>query len=386
MAREDIGRNLRRLRKAKGMTQEQLATAAGISRPGYRNLETGESVPRVDTLQALAGSLGVKLAALVTPVTELRHVRFRSLRRLNTREQILADVSRWLSDFNELENLLPDREVYTLASHAVAGRGTGLGRARNAAVGVRTVFGVGDEEPIRDVCGLLEAKGIKVFSITLATNEFFGLSVGPGDGGPAIVVNTWERISVERWIFTAAHELGHLVLHADDYGADTMQEEEQSEQEANVFAACFLMPEGTFSKKWAETAGLPLVERVLKVKRIFRVSYKTVLYRLSQQVKQDVNVWHLFQKEYRRETGRTLLRDEEPEALAASAYQASFPEASRAGEPDVLSRSDFREDRLSRLVRKAVETGAISLSRGAEILRLPLKDMRELSKVWVERL
>jgi len=27
----------------------------------------------------------------------------------------------------------------------------------------------------------------------------------------------WERLSVERWIFTAAHELGHLLLHLDAY-------------------------------------------------------------------------------------------------------------------------------------------------------------------------
>jgi hypothetical protein len=32
------------------------------------------------------------------------------------------------------------------------------------------------------------------------------------DGGPAVVVNVWGRLSVERWIFTAAHELGHLMI------------------------------------------------------------------------------------------------------------------------------------------------------------------------------
>lgn len=45
------------------------------------------------------------------------------------------------------------------------------------------------------------------------SDDFFGLSIGPADGGPAVVVNVWDGISVERWIFTAAHELGHLVLH-----------------------------------------------------------------------------------------------------------------------------------------------------------------------------
>jgi predicted HTH domain antitoxin len=44
---------------------------------------------------------------------------------------------------------------------------------------------------------------------------------------------------------------------------------------------------------------------------------------------------------------------------------------------------DFREDRLSRLVRRAVEQDIISLSRGAEILGLQLEQMRALAATWV---
>ena len=43
---EAIGQNLRRLRGARGLTQGNLAEAAGLSRPGYRAIENGESVPR----------------------------------------------------------------------------------------------------------------------------------------------------------------------------------------------------------------------------------------------------------------------------------------------------------------------------------------------------
>jgi len=57
-----------------------------------------------------------------------------------------------------------------------------------------------------DVCELLEDNGVKVYPLCIANDEFFGLSVAKDDGGPAVVVNVWERISVERWIFTAAHD------------------------------------------------------------------------------------------------------------------------------------------------------------------------------------
>jgi hypothetical protein len=143
------------------------------------------------------------------------------------------------------------------------------------------------------------------------------------------------------------------------------------------------MPDAVFRREWAETYGMGLVERVLKVKRIFRVSYRTVLYRLSEGLEDPAVIWKQFQLAYRRRYGKTLLKADEPAALASDAFRASSPEPSPAKEPEKLSPADFVEDRLSRLVRQAVESSAITLSRGAEILGLSLHDMRELSASWV---
>ena len=242
MGAEAIAANLRRLRAAQGLTQEQAAESAGISKSAYRNIEGRRSVPRVDTLHRLAEALAVPIQDLVTPAPELQRVRFRSFRRLKTREQILVAVSRWLADFNELEDLLGERVPYALAN----GKGAAARRAASspplAADRVRERLGLGLSEPVRDICGLLEARGIKVYPLRVASDAFFGLSVAAADGGPAIAVNTWERISVERWIFTAAHELAHLLLHGDDYDVAKRDEERRHEKEANVFASFFLMP------------------------------------------------------------------------------------------------------------------------------------------------
>lgn len=72
------------------------------------------------------------------------------------------------------------------------------------------------------------------------------------------MVNTWERSSVERWIFTAAHELGHLLLHFEDYGQGIKEEDKAHEREADAFAAEFLMPDGSLS-----VSGLSLVAYLL---------------------------------------------------------------------------------------------------------------------------
>jgi Zn-dependent peptidase ImmA (M78 family)/DNA-binding XRE family transcriptional regulator len=382
MEQKIIGLNLRRIREARGLSQFQVAALAGISRPAYRNIENGNSTPKVSTLQSIATALGVKLQDLFRQTRTLEKVRFRALKRMNSRDYILSEVTRWVDDYNYLENLLDNHVEYRFKD--LANRSSaipaGVDRAKQVAKLARKELNLGEKEPIRDIAGLLESNGIKLHTISLASDGFFGLSVSDGDGGPAIIINVWERISVERWIFSAAHELGHLLLHLGAYDVNESTEDKDQEVEANVFASYFLMPEKAFESEWEDTYGLSFVDRVLKVKRIFQVSYKTVLYRLSEKIGNPV--WRKFQSAYKLRTGKTLGTSEEPEALSPNKFQQSMSEVLRSQEPDSLSSSDFIEDRLSKLVRIGIEKDKITLSRGAEILRLDLEAMRERISSW----
>lgn len=382
MAENTIALNLRRVRSAKGLSQKALASRSGLSIAAYRNIETGRSEPRVRNLISIAEVLEVPIQQLVEPVDELRAIRFRSNKKMRSRQQILVDVARWLRDFADIENILADRVEYKLAAIGSQSRIRNR-RAEDIAGSVREAFGLDSEEPIRDICGLLESEGIKVGEMKIASNDFFGLSVAEEGGGPAVLVNTWNRISVERWIFTAAHELGHLIMHLSDFDVNQTDEKDEHESEANAFAAAFLMPHRSFEKEWNDAYGLSLIDRVLKVKRIFRVSYRTVLHRLAPEYNGPGNIWTRFQMDCKRRYGRTLLRDDEPYALTHDEFRAGFPENRSADEPDSLSRADFMQDRLVSLVRKAIEQEKISLSRGAEVLGISLQDMRDLSSSWV---
>jgi Zn-dependent peptidase ImmA (M78 family) len=215
---------------------------------------------------------------------------------------------------------------------------------------------------------LLESCGIKILALPYSSDAFNGLSVGEDDKGPAIIINTWERISIERQIFSTAHELGHLLMHLSDYDGKARSEDKTQERDANLFAGYFIMPEQGFDSEWAETAGMPFVERVMKVKSIFKVSYKTVLYRLKQKGIVDDMIWLRFQKLFEAKYDKKLSYKEEP-----------FPERS---EPFGLKPFDFYADRLSRLVRKAVEEEKISISRAAEILDVSSEHMLERIAEW----
>lgn len=52
------------LRKAKGMTQEQLAGEAGIDRVALANIETGKRRPTVTTMYKIASGLKVDMATI----------------------------------------------------------------------------------------------------------------------------------------------------------------------------------------------------------------------------------------------------------------------------------------------------------------------------------
>lgn len=57
--RKLVGRNVRRFRLAKGLTQEQFAVVAGFSQQYISGLESGKRNPTVVSLHELAQALGV---------------------------------------------------------------------------------------------------------------------------------------------------------------------------------------------------------------------------------------------------------------------------------------------------------------------------------------
>ncbi|HMR77707.1 MAG TPA: XRE family transcriptional regulator, partial [Polyangiaceae bacterium] len=334
-----------------------MAEAAGLSRIGYRDIETGNVTPRLDSLQRIATALAVSVPELLKPARQLRHVRFRADKQMMTRENILADVARWLDDYEDLESLVDDRKPWklaTLAAGLARSKRKGVEFAKQAAVNAREVLGLTahkHEHLVRDMCGLLEDNGVKVLTASVASEGFFGLSVGRQDGGPAVFVNVWDRISVERWIFTAAHELGHLLLHPNAYDVEQTEERQAEEKEADAFAGHFLMPDALFQKEWEEARGLGLVDRVFKIKRIFKVSWQSVLYRVAVGLPpvERGRLWVQFHSAYARQHGQALTRTSEPEALNPRDF-GGRPVDRVADEPSRLVDDDFREDRLNRLV------------------------------------
>jgi len=64
-SRQQLQSKLQSLRKDQGFTQEQLAEAAGIKRVTLNRIENGNQAAKLETLEKLAGALGVDVVDLL---------------------------------------------------------------------------------------------------------------------------------------------------------------------------------------------------------------------------------------------------------------------------------------------------------------------------------
>jgi len=373
MGIQDLPNNLRRLRKAREINQNDMADRLPISRQAYSAIEGGRSEPKSATLLAIAEALQVPLTELLADQVSFQSLRLRSHKRMKAaekaqKEEMLHRFQQWLHDYNELENMLDEHEQWQLeevdAKDPVA-----------SAAQVREILEAGNNAPIDDIVGLLEDAGIKFFTEVFKLPGIFGFSAGIADGGPAVAVNTDATITIERQIFTAAHELGHLLLHRTSYGPERESGTAEEEHEANRFAGHFLLPNAALEREVGENEGLTLVDFVLHVKRKYRVSYMTVLFRLKERYGYDNDIYPRFKTRYMEKYGKSLKGNVEPDSVEGPAAE---------DECERLSRHDFVEDRLSRLVRRAYMQDMISISRAAEILGTSIEEMRSIQHEWIQ--
>src|SRR5215813_3459022 len=88
-----LAANVRQLREARGMTQEQMARLADVPRPTWANLESGQANPTLSVLIKVANALQVLVEELIGPprggVTLYLFTSLPVTQRLNIRTRVL---------------------------------------------------------------------------------------------------------------------------------------------------------------------------------------------------------------------------------------------------------------------------------------------------------
>lgn len=373
---QNVAQNLIKLRVTNKYTQEYVAEKADISLLAYRNIESGKSKPNLSTLEKIANVYNVNIADLLKETQQqISKVRFRALEKKNIRkrEDIISEISLWIEKYNKLVSQL---KLNSNFEYKLAGIENKTANPVIMAQEARKALELSNDETVIDICNLIEFKaGIKIMAKQFNSDSFFGLSAEDIYGGKIIVVNTWDRISVERRIFSVAHELGHILMHFDNAQNDLTSENSVEEKEANAFASHFLMPNNDFISAWNKSANCDFVDRVIRIKQIFRVSYQVVLYRLSEYVKEnniDFNVWKTFGILYRKKYGVKVDWKKE--------VASNLDENSK--ELRALSNQFYSSGRLAELVKKAVDDNIISQIEAADILNIDTKVVSDFQKSW----
>jgi len=222
------------------------------------------------TLPVLADALGFPVSFFTQP-DDLEEIptdaaSFRALTKMTAGQRAAAEAAGALafkmSDWIAERFRVPEPDVPKL--------GPGIDPETAAEV-VRMEWNL-SESPIPNLIHLLEAHGVRVFSLAEESREVDAFSTWrAGTGKPYIFLNTQK--SAEHSRFDAAHELGHLVLH---WHHDAPQGRE-AEQEAHAFASAFLMPRAPMI-----ASAPPFVSRaeIMSHKRHWRVSAMAYVYRL----------------------------------------------------------------------------------------------------------
>jgi transcriptional regulator with XRE-family HTH domain len=94
--------NLIALRKAKGLSQRDLAKRSGLSNRVIAYYETGESIPPMEKLEKIATVLKVSIAALIDPASSDKttvNLNTRTIKKILLLEQLPPDEQRKVLDY-----------------------------------------------------------------------------------------------------------------------------------------------------------------------------------------------------------------------------------------------------------------------------------------------
>lgn len=268
-------------RESVGMTQTALAHGISASQGHVSKVENGLEDPGAEFLQAAARLLGVPFEfferseeILGGGVVDFYHKKrltlpAKPLRKANA----LANKCRL--EATRLLRTLEFSEVAPFPTLSIEEHES----VEEIATLVRATWRI-PAGPLPNLVALAEAAGLPVFLVSLGHEKLFAISMPRDDGRHIIVLNRDLPASAQR--YALAHEIGHLVMHANGITEDM-------EREADMFAAALLLPKedsiqdlrslrfaglGPLKRKW-HTSMAALIRRAYSLNTINESQYRS---------------------------------------------------------------------------------------------------------------
>lgn len=349
-----IAERLKLARKKAGFSLRDLSAAMNekVTAQAIGKYERSEDVPSSGVLIELTKALGVSLSyVLDTQGVELSGVEFRTKANTTAKDRayVETEVLEWIERYLQIEGILELDSAKWQCPVVCPVRLSHVTEAEALAETVRAKWNLG-LDPIPNMTELLEEKGLKVLTVRLpARVSGFTCLVGrrqEQEPLPVIVVNI--EFSLERRRLTLAHELAHRLIDTHSLS------DKDEEKAATLFAGALLMPREHLLREVGKHRRALGYKEIIDLKRVYRVSGMALLMRLRQlDVISESTLIYAFQSIARG------WRTQEPEEL----------------EPATIRGQRERARRFERLCYRALAEDLISLSKGAELLRLSITDV-----------
>lgn len=370
----EVGNLIRKQREAMHMTVTQLAGLVGVSRNTITNYEAGKTEPNSSDLVHISGALGCSINDLLHGGIASIPPRFafRAHAPLRKDQAITVVARKYLRAYDEIEEIMNSRLSGTLLTFNTDQEGPLKDEfIKMAADTLRKSSGLHDSGP-ENIASVLEGLGVRTLFFEHDGKGIEGLSTIQGDMKFVMLRNRRkEGKLIERTIFSAAHELGHLVLHPQLFTSEELDEEKDSkrhEAEADKFAGNFLVPEDELVRVWVEErlSKHKLFDALILLKRVFHVSFHCLYRRVT-----ELHLHHSLD--------RAIFVNQIKERLGING-----PATMDQLEPDPLPPDAlYTTNRFSRLVRSASLQDLIGVSKVAEMFQVTVNRAKEITTDWV---
>jgi transcriptional regulator with XRE-family HTH domain len=367
-----IGAAIRKQRDAMGMTVAQLAKRVGVSRNTITNYESGKTEPSASDLVRLAETLGCHVAEFlgVGECALPPRFAFRAHAPLRKDPEIVVTARKYLRAYAEIEEIMDARLGGHLRRFVCDSDGPLKPRdIETVADTLRQSCGLHDTGP-ENIASVLESLGVRTLFFKHDGKGLDGLSTVQGD--MVLVLLRWRTRIIERTIFSAAHELGHLVLHPQLFSDDSElvdgDDAKRFEKEADSFAGNFLVPSDEIVRIWREERlnRLALFNALVLLKRVFHVSFHCLYHRVTELGLAEPVNRAVFINQIKRQLGinrKATIEELEPDPL----------------DPKIL----YRSTRFSRLIRSAYLQELIGVSKVAEMFQVTVDRANEITSGWL---
>lgn len=268
-----LGNNIKKYRKRNNLSLRQLAELLEISHTAIDKYEKNELIPNSNILIRMSEIFKIKVADLFKnpqEEIEIKDIHYRKKATFNKKNQdIVEDITKeFLQKYLEVMELFPKDRFNKVDLNYLTYSIEKYEDIEEATIRLREKLKLGDE-PISNLLDVLEEQGFIV--IFIEPIKGFDGKEGMVNCKPFIVLANDKPGDRQR--NSLAHELGHILVTHENL---------DDEKVANYFAGAFLIPRISLIKDLGEKRSTLSMFELKKLKRKYKVSMQSIIYRAAQ--------------------------------------------------------------------------------------------------------